>query len=119
MTTDTLEPQLKATLVQLQRAIVKHPFASQAIFSALVAEGRAYARTPEGATLRHNVVRSDLVLRVRSAWDILTFGALTDERASAIPSVLCEALARAAMQDGFEARIFEAVDPDSAESIGP
>jgi hypothetical protein len=116
---DPLEPELKAVLAQLQRAIVKHPFASQAVFSALVSEGRAYAQTPEGAELRKSIGRSELLLRIRSAWDIVTFGVLSDERAGTLPSVVIEALARAAAQQCFEARVFEAVDPVATERSAP
>lgn len=119
MVQDPLEPELKAALAQLQRAIVKHPFASQAMFSALVSEGRAYAQTPEGAELRRSIGRSELLLRIRSAWDIVTFGVLNDERAGTMPSVVIEALARAAAQQRFEARIAGALDPIVAERSAP
>ena len=44
----------------LQALIWAHPVAFQRAFSALVHEGREFARTPEGAELRGSLERSEL-----------------------------------------------------------
>jgi hypothetical protein len=103
----------------LQRAFVKHPIAAQAIYHALVREGRAYARTDEGRVLRECLLRSDAVGRLRTAWDIITCGLVTDEPPrGAIPSVLLEALARALFRPAFEARLHASARRSQRQASG-
>ena len=65
-------------LSELQLAVLRHPVAAQAIFSALVAEGRSYAETEEGRAVAQTVAASDLAHRGRVVWDVITMSALTD-----------------------------------------
>jgi hypothetical protein len=95
---------------QLARAIVKHPLAAQAAYRALVREGRAFAQTDEGRRVRHRLAHSELVGRLRTAWELVTFGMLRDDSApGAIPSVVIEALVQALLRDRFEARLHDAM----------
>ncbi|HEX7841639.1 MAG TPA: hypothetical protein VF469_29420 [Kofleriaceae bacterium] len=97
-------------LHQLARAIVKHPLAAQAAYRALVREGRAFAATEEGRRVRAELVRSDLAARLRTAWQLVTFGMLEgDAPPGAIPSVLVEALVQAVFRSRFEARLSDAI----------
>lgn len=103
---------LDACLELVQRSIVKHPMAAQAIYSALVREGRAYAATPEGAALRTRLASSESTTRVRTALDILTFGMLDhDAPPGVIPTVLLDAFIQAVFRARFEARLRTHADP--------
>lgn len=94
----------------LARAIVKHPLAAQAAYRALVREGRAFAATDEGRRARAKLARSELAARLRTAWQLVTFGMLEgDAPPGAIPSVLVEALVQAVFRSRFEARLSDAM----------
>jgi hypothetical protein len=109
MTDDEIDRGLRL----VQRAIVKHPVAAQAIYSALVREGRAYAETAEGQALRERLVRSEAAARVRTAWEAVSFGMLEhDAKPGAIPSVLVDVFVQAISRARFEARLQRAVQPD-------
>ncbi|TMQ08111.1 MAG: hypothetical protein E6J91_33995 [Deltaproteobacteria bacterium] len=95
---------------QLTRAIVKHPIAAQAAYRALVREGRAFAATDEGRRVRDQLAGSELVARLRTAWQLVTLGMLADDAApGAIPSVVIEGLVQAALRERFEARLHDAM----------
>lgn len=96
-------------LAALRRALLRHPVAAQALFAALVAEGRAFAVTPEGADLRRRLERSDLVLRSRAVWEVVTGGAFVEDPDIVMPSTIVEAIAKAAMERRPEARAADAV----------
>lgn len=101
---------------QLARAIVKHPIAAQAAYQALVREGRAFGETDEGRRIRTQLASSELVARLRTAWELVTFGMLRDATPpGAIPSVLIEALVQAVLRDRFEARLSDAMLRTAAE----
>lgn len=105
------EPEVVATdevgdlLARLQRAILSHPVAAQALFQALVAEGRAWASTPEGALRREQLSRSELVVRSRVLWDALTVRAMEDDADTVLPSAVLEAMVKAASEDGMAALV--------------
>lgn len=77
---------------QFQAIILKHPVASKAAFAALMAEGRAYARTPEGAQLLGKIERSELLHRARMLLDLPGLSALEDDRVTALPSTLLDTI---------------------------
>ena len=101
---------LDQAIHQLARAIIKHPLAAQAAYRALVREGRAFAATDEGRRVRAKLARSELAARLRTAWQLVTFGMLEgDAPPGAIPSVLVEALVQAVFRSRFEARLSDAM----------
>ena len=101
---------------QLARAMVKYPIAAQAAYQALVREGRAFAATDEGRALRARLARSELVARLRTAWELATLGMLRDDApAGAIPSVVVEAMIHAVLRDRFEARLHDAMLREASE----
>jgi hypothetical protein len=112
---DPVSPSARDDLIdqalhQLARAIVKHPLAAQAAYRALVREGRAFAQTDEGRRVRAHLARSELAARLRTAWQLVTFGMLEgDAPPGAIPSVLIEALVQAVLRSRFEARLSDAL----------
>ena len=66
-----LPPDETARLLRtLQAAVLKHPAAAQAAFRALVAEGEAFARTPEGQSWKQKLQNSDLLHRARLILDL-------------------------------------------------
>ncbi len=93
---------LLAILGQGQRLILKYPFASQAIFSAFVAEGRRFAETPEGARLRAELAGSELLERCRTAFQIVGHNLLEERRPSGLPSVLLHAFVSVARTANLE-----------------
>lgn len=92
-------------LRELQLAVLAHPAAARGLFAALVAEGRRFAATPEGRRWNEVLVRSDLVRRVRMAWDASTLEQLAhpDGAESAVlPSVILDAMVGAAQSPALE-----------------
>jgi hypothetical protein len=84
--------------------------AAQAAYRALVREGRAFAQTEEGRRIRGRLARSELVARLRTAWELVTLGMLRDDTPpGAIPSVIVEALVQAVLRGRFEARLHDAM----------
>lgn len=101
---------LDALLLALQRAVITHPVAAQALFQALMAEGRRYARTPEGAAWARRLERSELVERTRIVWDVITLRVLEDDPDVVLPSALLDVLVQVAGRNDLEpflSRLFE------------
>ncbi len=102
------DEDLDEAVRRLRRAVAAHPAAVRAAMDALAAEGRAYAQTPEGQELSRRLARSEYVSRLRSGWEIVSFGvadADADARAPSLPSATLEAFARAVLQPSFESRM--------------
>lgn len=94
----------------LQRLLLKYPLASQALFKALVAEGRLYAATEEGQAWRRRLAGSPLIRRGRVVWDETSMRMLEEDPATVIPSAVVDAFVHAALMDGLEpflSRLFE------------
>lgn len=108
------DDHLLATLREARWQFLRHPVAAQALFSALVAEGRAYARTPEGRALRQRLAASDLVRDLRVAWDLTTAEILQEDPPSMLPTAFLDALLQAASHPELEDLIsrFQADDDD-------
>lgn len=104
------EDELEALLTEIQLAIVAHPIAAQALFRALVAEGRAFATTPEGQRWAALLTDSPLVQRGRMVWDVTTLRMLDDDPETVVPSTLVDAFVRTtaiATLEPFLSRLFE------------
>jgi hypothetical protein len=96
--TVTLAPDaedLERTLQALQRAALAHPAAAAGLFRALVAEGRAWARTPEGKALRDRLAGAPILDRVRLVFDKATGDWLSAD-GELLPSTMAEAVVIAA-----------------------
>jgi len=103
---DDVDDALRA----VRRAMTEHPEATRAAFDWLVREGRAYAKTPEGARLLGRIVRSEYVTRLQSAWEILSSGTGDDPpRSTSFPSAALDAVVRAVLRPSFESRVHEAL----------
>jgi hypothetical protein len=96
-------------LERLHDLLMRNPLVTQSIFRTLAAEGRRFARTPEGEVLAEALAGSDLVQRGRMIWEVLTLSSFAEEDA-ALPSVLVQELRRAVASQGLEpalSRLFE------------
>lgn len=96
------DDRLGATLRRLQEAILLHPVAAQALFFALVEEGRAFARTEEGRRWLARLDGSELMTRSRVLWDALTVRSLEDDPETVLPTAVLEAFVKAATDAGIE-----------------
>jgi hypothetical protein len=102
--------ELIAALRSFQEALWRHPMAVQTVFSALVREGREYAKTPEGAALQDGLSRSPSLARARMIWEVLSLSAFVEKPDGALPSVFLETLLRGVKVGAIEpllSRLFE------------
>jgi len=89
-------------LRRLQVLLLQHPLSAQAAFTALLAEGRRFAATPEGAAWKSALAGSELVRNGRLLWDVLSLNLLEEEESTVVPSSYLEALFRAASSPDLE-----------------
>jgi hypothetical protein len=85
-----------------QLLLLKYPVAGQAAFSALIAEGRRFAQTPEGEVWKRRLSRSSLVHRARLVWEITTLWMLEENPPHLLPSAYLDALCMAASSEELE-----------------
>lgn len=100
---------LDAMLRGVQRAVLKHPAAAQALFAMLVAEGKAFARTDEGRLLVQQLQRSEILRRLERVWDAASLWMLDAEPESPLPSGYLDALIMVAAQTDMEPLIERSV----------
>jgi hypothetical protein len=86
------EDLLAAILVQSRRWVVQYPVLAQAVYAALVAEGRRYGRTPEGARWAQALNRSQTVRRSRPLFEAVTTNMSEDAQNAVLPSTLLQAV---------------------------
>lgn len=104
------DAELSRALETLERALFKYPLAVQAAFGALVAEGRRFAATPEGAIWRERLQRSQGAGRARLVWEVLSLSSFTERSDGPLPSALLDKLVRAVKHRHLEpllSRVFE------------
>jgi hypothetical protein len=92
---------VERVLEAVQQAVFRYPVATKAAFRALVAEGRRYAGTAEGAELLVRLQGSAGVERARLVWDVLTVRAFADD-GDALPAFFVDRLAEALRSDHLE-----------------
>lgn len=88
------DAEIVALLDVLQRAVLDHPVAAQAAFAALVAEGRAFARTEEGKEWSRRLAGSRLVEKGRAIWEVVTLNVLEDDPSIVVPSKVLDAFVK-------------------------
>jgi hypothetical protein len=96
------EEVLLGLLRRLQVLLLKHPIVVQAAFSALVAEGRRFAATPEGAAWRAALASSPLLQQGRRLWDVLSLNIPEEDPSTVVPSAYIEALFQATASSRLE-----------------
>jgi hypothetical protein len=79
-------------LARAHRALLKHPLASQAAITALVAEGRRFAETRAGRRWCARLVGTDLVRRGQELWEGSGLGLFEDDPETVLPSALVDSL---------------------------
>jgi hypothetical protein len=94
--------ELTALLQHLQRVMMLHPAASQALYRAFVQEGRQFAETPEGEQWLRRLQKSDAVHRGLVAWDVLTLRAFEDDDETVLPTAILDAFVRVTAERGLE-----------------
>lgn len=104
------DAEVLATLRALERVIFKYPLAIQAAFSALTAEGRRFARTPEGELWLRRLSEAHSMGRARMVWEVLSLSAFTEKHEQPLPGVFVENLVRVLRTRHLEpllSRVFE------------
>jgi hypothetical protein len=92
-TVDLLPPDASAALLRdLQTMVLKHPAAAQAAFRALVAEGEAFAQTPEGQGWKRKLQDSTLLHRARRILDLPGVAMLEADRPEVLPSTYLDTI---------------------------
>lgn len=112
------DDELERVIRGVHVLLLKHPLAARHAYRALVAEGRRFASTPEGALWKQRLEDSELVLRGRALWDVMTLGMLEEEGDHLLPTQYVEGLSRAAALDDLEPRLARCVFPDEVEVQG-
>ena len=79
-------------LRQLQVLVLKHPVAAKAAFNALIAEGRAFAQTPEGKAWEDRLSRSELLHRAKLILDFPGLSMLEQDGSTTLPSAYLDTL---------------------------
>lgn len=110
------EDELGTLLAELRWLTLRHPIAAHGAVRALIAEGRRFAATPEGAAWRARLAESELVRRGQLLWDVGTWGALDGDEAQLLPSELVDMFARASARVDLEASISERVEANEGNA---
>ena len=92
------DDEIIARLKDAQLLLLKYPIAGQALYAALIRQGREYAKTPQGAALKSQLAQSPVVGKARTLFEGITGGMLTEQNGE-LPSTYV---------DGF----LEALDKD-------
>jgi hypothetical protein len=92
------EDSIEQVASHVVRLVLKHPIAAQAIFSAFVAEGRRFARTPEGRRWRAALADSEFVRRGRALWEGSLLNWLEDNPETLIPTAVLDAIVQVISQ---------------------
>jgi hypothetical protein len=79
-------------LRRLQALVLKHPVAAKAAFDALIAEGRAFAQTPDGQAWRDKLVGSELLHRARLIFDFPGLSMLERDSPEVLPSAYLDTI---------------------------
>jgi hypothetical protein len=93
---DDLDLAVLSLMRRAARLVLEHPIATQAAFAALVAEGRAFARTDEGARYEAALRRSPAIERSFRAFEMLTGNVLLENPSVVLPSGYLDLLVQAA-----------------------
>lgn len=100
-------------LVGAQRAVLGNPVAARTLQDLLVAQGRRYATTPEGAQLRDALVASAAVEELRRVWEAVSLNALDGPTApNGVPDAWAELLADAVTGDRIDETLLARLRPD-------
>lgn len=116
------DAELLALLTRLQRVVLEHPVAAQAAFAALVAEGRAFARTEEGSAWQRRLASSRLIQKGRAIWEVATLNVLEEDSSTVIPSRVLDAFVKLTHEQMLETllgRLYEEGSREGAHAAPP
>jgi hypothetical protein len=99
-------------------ALLKHPRAVQAMYRALVAEGRRFAETEQGRAWRARLEASEPIARARTLWEATTLNVLEAEPGGALPGALLDMLAHAISRGDLEDVLASHVEEIAAGPAG-
>ena len=88
------DAELVAVLEHARRALFAHPIAAQAAFSALVAEGREFSKTREGAIWQERLLNSGMIEKAETIWEGVALNVLEDDETTVVPSLILDALVK-------------------------
>ena len=100
----------------LQKTILKHPVATQSAFSALVAEGRVFAGTPDGQRLQKQLEDSALLQQANLVFDLATLSMLEEDPPEILPSTYFDVLFMLAAHPGSDHILNQLFDTDGIKS---
>jgi hypothetical protein len=86
------EDPVTAILVRARSWIVQYPVLAQTLYAALVAEGRRYGQTAEGARWARALNQSRTVRRSRPLFEAVTTNMSEDPQNAVLPSTLLQAV---------------------------
>jgi hypothetical protein len=89
------DDELVPVLRRAHRALLEHPVAAKRVYTAILAQGREFARTEEGAAMRERLAASAKVRRGALLWRSLAMGMLDDEDHGELPTTYLDNLLRA------------------------
>jgi|GEM_PF-2309550 hypothetical protein len=100
-------------LLGARRAVLGNPAAARRVHDVLVAEGRRFATTPDGAQLRDALMASEAVDNLRRVWEALSLSVLDGPAApNAAPNAWADLLADIAMGHGLDDSILASMRPE-------
>lgn len=100
-------------LAGARRAVLGNPAAARGLHDLLVAEGRRYAETPEGAHLRDALAASAAVENLRRVWETVSLNVLDGPAApTAAPRAWAELLADAVIGHGLDDALLARLRPE-------
>jgi hypothetical protein len=107
------ERALHQLLLGARRAVLGNPVAARGLYDLLVAEGRRYAGTPEGAALRDALVDSPAVDHLRRIWESVSLNALSGPASAAgVPDAWAELLADVVAGREIDATVLADLRPE-------
>ncbi|MCY1020333.1 hypothetical protein [Pyxidicoccus sp. MSG2] len=107
--------EVVALLHRARLLLLQHPVAAQAAFSALVAEGRRFAATPEGRGQATALAASPLIRHASELWGALGLDMLEEDPNTVLPSAWLDALLRSAESPNLAAARPESPIPPGGE----
>jgi hypothetical protein len=100
-------------LIKARRVVFGNPIAARQLYDLLVAEGRRYAGTTEGAELRDALAASAAVDNLRRVWETVSLNVLdgpaTDD---GVPDAWAELLADAVAGQGIDDAVLGRLRPE-------
>ncbi|MGZ4582952.1 MAG: hypothetical protein ACXVYI_01100 [Mycobacterium sp.] len=100
-------------LVGARRAVLGNPAAARRLHDLLIAEGRRYANTPDGARLRDALVTSEAVENLRRVWETVSLNVLDGPASpNGAPDAWADLLADAVIGHGLDDSILARLRPE-------